>query len=352
MSVTEERPLIVPIFIPHQGCPFQCIYCRQDKIAGRPIDPVSPDYIKQTLDAATRSSKFTFTRRKEVAFYGGTFTNLPEEKMRLMLEAVAPYLREGLFTSIRVSTRPDSIDEGRLELMKSYGVSTVELGVQSMDDNVLALSKRGHSSSDVIKSVALLKQHGLSVGIQLMPGLPGDSESIFNRSIEKVLDLEPQMARLYPAIVIRETELASIFQAGGYKPLELDEAIKICGYACERLEGHGIPVIRIGLMTSPSLTAEGEILAGPWHSAFGFLVRSYIHQKRIEHFFTGLRRHVDIGIRAPGREIPLVRGYKNEGVRLIEKTSGIKIVYIKPDDAVLPGTIEVEEIKMGIRFRG
>jgi histone acetyltransferase (RNA polymerase elongator complex component) len=337
--------LIVPVFIPHQGCPFQCIYCRQDKIAGRTTEPVSPDYIKQILDTAIRSGKFTSAGRKEVAFYGGTFANLPEARMRLMLEAVAPYLKDGLFTSIRVSTRPDSIDEGRLELMKSYGVLTVELGVQSMDDNVLMLSKRGHSSSDVVKAVTLLKQSDFNVGIQLMPGLPGDTESTFINTIEKVLRLKPQMARLYPAIVIRETELASVFQAGGYSPLRLDEAIKICSAACERLEDQGIPVIRIGLMSSPSLTAEGEILAGPWHSAFGFLVRSYIHQKKIEPFLTGLRGHTDIGIRAPSREIPLVRGYKNEGVSRMEETLGIKIIYIKPDDAVHPGTIVVDEIK-------
>jgi histone acetyltransferase (RNA polymerase elongator complex component) len=345
LSVAEERHLIVPIFIPHQGCPFQCIYCRQDKIADRPTAPVTPVYIKQVLDTAIKSDKFPSAGKKEVAFYGGTFANLPEARMRLMLEAVAPYLEKGLFTSIRVSTRPDSIDEGRLELMKSYGVSTVELGVQSMDDKVLMLSKRGHSSNDVVKAVELLKQHGLSVGIQLMPGLPGDSESTFISTIEKVMRLRPQMVRLYPAIVIRETELASVFQAGGYSPLTLDLAIKICGAACERLEDNGIPVIRIGLMSSPSLTAEGEILAGPWHSAFGFLVRSYIHQKKIEPFLIGLRGNTDIGIRAPSREIPLVRGYKNEGVRRMEETLGSKIVYVKSDDTVLPGTIEVDEIR-------
>jgi histone acetyltransferase (RNA polymerase elongator complex component) len=345
LSVTEERYLIVPIFIPHQGCPFQCIYCRQDKITNQSTASVSAAYIRHTLDTAVKSRRFTSARTKEVAFYGGTFTNLPEKKMIQMLDAVSHYLREGVFNSIRISTRPDSIDANRLELIRHYGVSIVELGVQSMDDNVLRLSKRGHSSDDVIRAVNLLKQYDFKVGIQLMPGLPGDSESKFSRTVEKVVELSPHMARLYPVIVIKGTELASMYQSGEYRPLPLDEAIKLCSHGCERLEGHGIPVIRIGLMSSPSLLCEGEILAGPWHDAFGFMVRSYIHQQKIESFLSGFRGAASIGIRTPMREVPLVRGYKNEGVRLIEKKTGKKIVYIRPDNAVPPGTIEVDEIK-------
>jgi histone acetyltransferase (RNA polymerase elongator complex component) len=345
LSVIEERHLIVPIFIPHLGCPFQCIYCRQDKITNQSSASISRAFIKQTLDTAVKSRRFASSRTKEVAFYGGTFTNLPEEKMIQMLGAVSEYLKEGVFKSIRISTRPDCIDEHRLELIKSYGVSTVELGVQSMDDDVLIVSKRGHSSYDVIQAVNLLKQYDFEVGIQLMPGLPGDSELTFNRTIDRVLELRPHMARLYPAIVIKGTELANVYQAGEYRPLSVDEAIGLCSQGCMRLEEHGIPVIRIGLMSSPALLREGEILAGPWHDAFGFMVRSFIHQKKIEPFLSGFRDAAGLGIRAPLREVPLVRGYKNEGVRLIEKRSGKKIVYIKPDNGVPPGTIEVDEIK-------
>jgi histone acetyltransferase (RNA polymerase elongator complex component) len=344
LPVIEERYLIAPIFIPHQGCPFQCIYCRQDKISNQSIAPASISYIKKTLDAALKSDRFASARTKEVAFYGGTFTNLSRATIKQMLEIVAPYLEQGLFDSIRVSTRPDSIDVARLELMKGYGVSTVELGVQSMDDNVLMLSKRGHASEDTVKAVALLKQYDFKVGIQLMPGLPGDSESIFADTVEKVIGLKPDMARLYPAIVIKGTELESDFHAGAYRPLTLDEAIRICAMSCLNLENHGIPVIRIGLMSSPSLLRDGEIVAGPWHSAFGFLVRSAIHHRKIEPFLPKLKSPAALGIRAPRREIPLVRGYKNEGVRLIEEKTGAQIAYIKPDDNILPGRIAVDEI--------
>jgi len=306
--------------------------------------PASISYIKETLDTSIKSRRFASYCTKEVAFYGGTFTNLPATRMKEMLEAVAPYLKHGLFNSIRVSTRPDCIDEDRLELLMSYGVSTVELGVQSMDDNVLMLSKRGHTSHDTIKAVALLKQFNFKVGVQLMPGLPGDSESGFNDTIKKVIDLNPHMARLYPAIVIKGTELASIYHANGFRPLTLDEAIRICGEGCVRLEDKGIQVIRIGLMSSPSLLRDGEILAGPWHSAFGFLVRSYIHQKKIEAFLPRFGSPASIGIKAPMREIPLVRGYKNEGVRLMEEKSGARIIYIRPDDSVPPGSIKIDEL--------
>jgi len=346
LSVTEEGHLIVPIFIPFQGCPFQCIYCRQDRITNRPASPVSTAYIKETLDAAVKSNRFSSARTREVAFYGGTFANLPEDKMRTMLETVSPYLRNGTFDSIRVSTRPDNLNEGCLKLMKGYGVSTVELGVQSMDDNVLVLSKRGHSSDDVTRAVALLKQYDFRVGIQLMPGLPGDNESTFRNTVEKVLGLTPQMARLYPTVVIRGTELASLYEAGHYSALTLDEAVKMCSEACERLERNGIPVIRIGLMSTSSLTEDGEILAGPWHNAFGFLVRSFIHQKKIAPFLPRFTSPSNIGIRAPKREIPLVRGHKNEGVRNLEKISGSNIISIKPDESVAPGTIAVDEIKI------
>lgn len=345
MPVTKEAThLIVPVFIPHQGCPFQCIYCRQDKITDQSMMPVSASYIQKILDTSLESPRFLSAHVKEVAFYGGTFTNIPLEKMKEFLEATAPYLRQGLFKSIRVSTRPDSINGETLKLMKGYGVSTVELGAQSMDDSVLMLSKRGHTSRDTISAVALLKRYGFKVGIQLMPGLPGDSESIFNNTIDKVIDLHPDMARLYPAIVIRETELASMYHTGAYSPLTLDEAVRICSESCIRLEDNDIPVIRIGLMSSSSLLRDGEILAGPWHSAFGFLVRSYIHQNKIEPLLPKITGRVNIGVRAPGREIPLIRGYKNEGVRRIEERSGAKVIYIKSDDSIPNGQIEVDEL--------
>ncbi len=343
MSVRiSKSPLIIPVFIPNQGCPHQCIYCNQEKITDQPGTPVDASHVRNRLDQAVGSPRFTSYEEREVAFYGGSFTSLGKKRITELLEAVKPYMEQGLFSSIRVSARPDAIDGERLELMRNLGVSTVELGAQSMDDNVLSLSRRGHTAADTTASVKILKKYGFKVGIQLMPGLPGDSKEGFFRTINNVIGLQPDMARLYPAIVIEGTELADWYNHKRYQPLSLEEAVLICREACISLERNGIPVIRIGLMSSPSLLKEGQIVAGPWHSAFGFLVRSDIHLKGIQDLLPGHGDVSQIGIRAPLREIPLIRGYKNQGLRLIEEKTGARIIYVKHDDSLPHGRIGID----------
>lgn len=342
MSEKTRRPLIVPIFIPNQGCPHRCVFCRQEKITDRPAHPVKGQAVKEILDAALRSPRFDPSLKPEVAFYGGTFTGLAEEKISELLEAVIPYLREGFFHSIRLSTRPDALQEGKLELLRKFGVSTVELGAQSMDNRVLDLSRRGHSAEDTVAGVRGLRTHGFRVGIQLMPGLPGDTEEGFRRTVDRVMELRPDMVRLYPALVLRGTELETRYLEGLYRPLTLAEAVRICGEACARFEANGIPVIRIGLMSSPSLLEEDTIVAGPWHGALGFLVRSKIHRQRIEPRLPEPGRAERIRLRVPRREIPLVRGYENAGLREIEAKSGAVVVEVRPDDSLLSGQVEVD----------
>jgi histone acetyltransferase (RNA polymerase elongator complex component) len=339
---TRKRVLIVPIFIPYEGCPYRCIYCQQEKITSQSAHPIDGSTIKQTLQNATNSTGFDTSSEPEVAFYGGTFTRLSLGRMKEALEAVAPFIRKGLLKSIRVSTRPDSLQEEQLHLMKKRGVATVELGTQSMDDRVLELSRRGHTARDTMESVHLLRTHGFKVGIQLMPGLPGDSEDTFLKTVDEVIKLQPDMVRLYPTLVIKGTELATWYEENRYHPLSLDAAVKICHRSCVRLEQRGIPVIRIGLMSSPTLLLSDEIVAGPWHSAFGFLVRSEIHQEKIA---SCLPRRVvadRMRLRVPPREIPLVRGYKNRGLRLIQEKTGAKVVDTIGDDAVPSGQVRVE----------
>lgn len=262
--------------------------------------------------------------------------------MKEILEAAAPFLREGLFKSIRVSTRPDSLQEEQLHLMRKLGVATVELGAQSMDDGVLELSRRGHTARDTVESVHLLKDHGFKVGIQLMPGLPGDSEDIFAKTVDEVIKLRPNMVRLYPTLVIKGTELATWYMEHRYHPLSLDAAVRICHESCVRLEQKGIPVIRIGLMSSPTLLLSDEIVAGPWHTAFGFLVRSGIHQEKIASCLPRWGVAGQIRLRVPSAEIPLVRGYKNRGLRLIEEKTGARVVDTIGDDAVPSGQVRVD----------
>ena len=342
---TKSKHLIIPVFIPYQGCPHKCIYCRQDTITGQPEKKIHAADVARLIDQAIKSPKFNTASTREVAFYGGTFTSLEKEHMSELLGAVSASIEGKSIDSIRISTRPDEIDEARLELIKSYGVTTVELGVQSMNDDVLRKSGRGHTAQDTVAAISLLKKYDFNTGVQLMPGLPGDSAEIFQSTIERIIDLAPDIARLYPAIVIKGTGLAKLYQAGKYKPLSIDEAVKICSLSCTNLEQAGINVIRIGLMSTPSLLEDGEILAGPWHNAFGFLVRSDMYIKKVMTFLPAAGTATEIGIRVSEREIPLLRGYKNTGLKKIEDISSLKILYIKPGNNIPSGQIEVDVIE-------
>jgi len=203
----------------------------------------TPDEIINTIELAIKSKQFSTQKPKEVAFYGGTFTSLPIGYMTKMLGAVRPYIEKNIIQSIRLSTRPDSLSEDRLNILESFSVSTVELGVQSMDNRVLLLSNRGHTSQDTVNAFKILKKKGFTVGAQLMPGLPGDSKEIFMDTIEKIIGLRPDMARLYPTLVIRGTKLAQWYKQGRYTPMGLKDTINLCKEACIRLENAGIPVI-------------------------------------------------------------------------------------------------------------
>ena len=344
-SKSNRKHLIIPVFIPFLGCPHKCIYCRQDKITGQSEAKVRGKDISRLIEQAKNSKKFKTAHTREVAFYGGTFTSLETEYMKGLLGAVSDCIKLKSIDNIRISTRPDEIDGERLELLKSFGVTIIELGVQSMNNDVLRKSGRGHTTEETVAAVSLLKKYGFKIGVQLMPGLPGDSAEIFQDTIDKVIELAPDIARLYPAIVIKGTGLSKLYKAGKYKPLSLDKAVEICSAGSTRLEQNDIKVIRIGLMSTPSLLEDGEILAGPWHSAFGFLVRSDMYLKKIIPFLPSPGTTSEIGIRIHEREIPLLRGYKNIGLKKIEKIGKTKIQYIRPEPHIASGRIEVDIIK-------
>jgi histone acetyltransferase (RNA polymerase elongator complex component) len=339
-----RKPLIVPIFIPFQGCPQRCIYCEQEKITDQPVQLLSRAVVEHTMEMAVRSAKYDPGRSREIAFYGGTFTRLTLERMVDLLRMVAPYIQRTLFNSIRISTRPDAVDVERLEVLKKFSVSTVELGTQSMNDKVLALTKRGHTAEDTVRAVRLLREFGFQVGIQLMPGLPGDSEITFRETVEEVVRLRPDMVRLYPTLVIRGTELAEWYKEGRYQPLQLEEAVSMCRRSCKRLEDAGIPVIRIGLMSSPSLMEKGQIIAGPWHEAFGHLVRSEIHFEKVRSYLPKNGELKEIRLQVPPTEVSLVKGYKDTGLRRIKMLTGADVVEVCPDPSVPSGYLRVERL--------
>jgi histone acetyltransferase (RNA polymerase elongator complex component) len=258
---------LYPFFIPHAGCPHRCLFCSQRQPGGG--EPPSPAEVSRTLENILPGSG-----DGEVAFYGGTFTLLPAAQQQAWLEAVAPFIRSGRVAGIRVSTRPDALPTGSAERLAGLGVTTVELGCQSFSADVLALAGRGHDQRAAATAVCRLRCAGLAVGLQLMPGLPGGSRAEAMSSLGAALALTPDFLRIYPTVVLRDTGLAQRYLDGRYSPVPLEEAVDWCAemlWRCRRAE---VPVIRLGLQATPELDDGRALLAGPYHPAFGQMVRS------------------------------------------------------------------------------
>ena len=297
---------------------------------------------RDLLEGAMASRRFPRDGRAEIAFYGGTFTGLPKRLQQSLLETARTFVRPGGYRTIRVSTRPDALDADRLAMLQQYGVETVELGAQSLDDRVLGAVRRGHTAAQVVKAVGQLRKGGFRVGLQLMPGLPGDSAETFQETVRQAVELRPHVVRLYPALALRGTEMGVWFQEGRYRPWTLDRAVQQCAQACGRLESTGIRVIRMGLMSSPHLEMPGAILGGPYHPAFGFLVRARMYRRRMAALLDSGVPPGPVRLFAPAREIPLLRGFANQGLRWFEARTGARVAAVEADPALPPGRIRLE----------
>jgi histone acetyltransferase (RNA polymerase elongator complex component) len=267
--------MIIPIFIMNRGCPHRCLFCNEELTAENRPERLEETGFQETVRAYLRG-RGRKTGPVQIAFYGGTFTGMPREEQRRLLELAAFFLKEGTVDAIRISTRPDEIDAEGLDLIKDFGVRTVEVGAQSLDDDVLRLSRRGHTAADTQHALSLLRERGFATGIHLMAGLPGDSPERFAGTIDKVIALSPDTVRIHPTIVLRDTPLADAFLRGDYTPLTLSEAVSQCKDALKKLTAAGIAVIRMGLQTTRGLEEPGAVVAGPFHSAFRSLVESAI----------------------------------------------------------------------------
>ncbi len=268
-------PLVIPIFIAHQGCPHLCIFCDQHSITGKAAGEehqVTPASVKKEIEDWLAHSEDRKKRQVQVAFYGGSFTGLPVARQKELLDAVKPFIEQGTVQKIRLSTRPDYVNEEIAEFLDKHDVGVVELGVQSLDEEVLKASGRGHSVQQSMEAVKLLKQSGFSVGVQLMCGLPGDSTVKLINTANMVVDLAPDFVRIYPALVIKGSGLARMYRDGSYKPLSLNKAVAQVSLLKNIFEQHTIKVVRVGLQPSEEL--RKKVLGGPYHPAFGELVAS------------------------------------------------------------------------------
>lgn len=275
------RYKIIPIFVPHKGCPNDCIFCNQKKISGQ-IEEMTTKKIPQIIE--THLATMEPNDKIEIAFYGGSFTAIDQSIQESFLVEAFRYMSDGRISQIRVSTRPDSINEENLRMLWKYGVRTIELGVQSLDDKVLRKSCRGHDASCVVQASALIKHMGFVLGIQTMTGLPGDTNKPCLETAEKVIRISPDIVRIYPVLVIKGTELERQYRNGLYKPQSLEEAVELCAQLLEMYESNNIKVIRIGLQATDQIRegSGSDVVAGPVHPAFRQLVESKLMLIRIE----------------------------------------------------------------------
>ena len=320
------KHVIVPIFITHRGCPHQCVFCNQRAITARTGD-VTPKDAEETINTWL-STVDRNTTEAEISFFGGSFTGIPMEEQTAFLKLAQRYKNEGRIDKIHCSTRPDYINREILDNLKLYGMDTIELGVQSFDNDVLKLSGRGHTDKEVFEACRLIKEYGFTLGIQLMIGLPGDSYESCMYSVRKTIEMAPQIARLYPTVVLPDTELYEMQQSGSYTPPSESEMLRTVKDMYRELTANHINVIRIGLKSNETVKSSN------YHPAFGQLVKSAVALDEIEAQLAALKPEdgSTVIISAPQRLINFVYGHKGENRRILsEKYPALKFRFAADD---------------------
>ncbi len=329
-------PLVIPYFIPHRGCPHQCVFCNQSIITAKPLvvhyddlDPVIEKYLAFKGDRP----------RVELAFFGGNFLGLPVRNNKSLLCSVAPYLGTGLLHGIRRSTRPDTVTREHLDLVRPYGLGLVELGVQSMDDKVLELAGRGHTRKDTIHAVKLLQDAGVEVGVQVMAGLPGDSASTALESVRALAALKPDLARIYPVLVLAGSRLAHWYETGHYVPLTMDQAVDQVRDMAKVFNTAGVPVVRMGLQASEMMDDDSQVLAGPWHPAFGHLVFSALMFEKVCEQIDRLEAPGKVALTVHPRSISRLQGDRKMNLAKIGCRYPERTFFIQTSDSLSPDQV-------------
>lgn len=326
-----ERHMVIPVFIPHKGCPFDCIYCNQKTISGQ-----TAEMTEERMRAVIESHLLSATRGAfiEIGFYGGSFTGIEQSQQIKFLKIAGEYVAKGRVREIRLSTRPDYINVEILDCLKEYPVGTIELGVQSLDRNVLLQSCRGHTVEDVWEASRLIKQYGFTLGIQTMIGLPGDTREKALDTARMVMDMAPQVVRIYPTLVIRDTYLEKMFQEGLYQPMGLEAAVELCAELLEMYEPSGIKVIRIGLQPTENINEQMDVTAGPFHPAFRQLVESRRMLGMIEKLLEegNLTEEKNIIIYTKNKAISEVIGQKKGNIRYLTQKYRFGRIRVIPEE--------------------
>lgn len=305
----------IPIFIPELACPHQCIFCNQAKISGQQVIP-QPEDIPSIVD--TYLNTMNDGREVEIAFFGGSFTGIPLDLQEQYLQKAYKYLQEGKICGIRLSTRPDYINPRVIDLLKRYGVTTIELGAQSTNDDVLMASGRGHKSDAIRQAADMIHSAGFHLGLQMMIGLPHDTYERSRQTVEDIISLGADNTRIYPTLVIKGTQLAKLFELGRYTPLDLDTAVAWAKDFYLRFESAGLTILRVGLHASEELTHEKSLLAGPYHKSFKELMMTKIWAEILNKELNGISNK-EIRLEVNPSQINFVWGYAGQNKKIFEE---------------------------------
>ena len=312
--------LVIPVFIPHSGCPHRCAFCNQTYITSQRISLPSPSDIEQTV---TEFLQYKGTRKEvQLAFFGGNFLGLDPSDVKTYLQFALELERKNMIDSVRFSTRPDTILPETLDLLAESPVSTIEIGAQSMNDPVLEVARRGHSAQDTEQAAKMIKQRGFALGIQIMTGLPDDTEPGSIRTSKEIIRLSPDFVRIYPLILLKGSRIAAWYKAGTYTPPSLAESVRLVKTLYTLFTGHNIPVIRMGLQASDMFDDPDLAIAGPWHPAFGHLVFSQLMYDKAKGAIRSHLKHYPEETRVtlqvhPASESRL-RGNKNQNIKQLK----------------------------------
>ncbi len=343
-----KKEYIIPIFVPHLGCPQCCTFCNQRTISGEQKQVTAQD-VKNTIEYYLESFKEK-NKYVEVAFFGGSFTAIEVEKQKELLEAVQPYIKEKKVDSIRLSTRPDAINKQILKMLKKYKVKTIELGVQSANNYILNRCKRGHTFEDVKKASKQIKWYGFNLGHQMMVGLPDSSEKDDIQTAKDLIKLKPKMVRIYPVLVIKGTELEREYQNKEFIPLTVSQAVERSKEILKLFAKKKIQVIRIGLQNTETIadptSKESEVVAGPYHPAFGQLVEDSIWYDKIVKEIKKINANVvRVEIQTNTKNINNVVGHKKENLEKLKDTYAV-IATAKENSNIKPGKFKLKVLEV------
>ncbi len=337
-----KKQYIIPIFVPHLGCPQNCTFCNQKKISGQEKQVTGED-VRNTVEAYLKS--FKEEAYVEIAFFGGSFTGIPVEKQEELLQVAFEFVKDGKVDSIRLSTRPDYIDKEVLKRLKKYKVGTIELGVQSSNDYILNKSKRGHTFEDVKKASKMIRWHGFNLGHQMMIGLPESTRIDEINTAKDCAKLKPKMVRIYPVLVIKGTKLEEEYNKNIYEPLTVDQAVETCRELYNFFERKHIKVIRMGLQNTDTISNpendKSEVIAGPYHEAFGQLVESSVWYDKILDKIKSFNVKVkEVELRINPEDVNSVVGHKRENVVKLKNLYDVKTKIVQ-DNKTKKGTFNI-----------